>query len=232
MRKRVKAPFDPQKFLANVGDGKTILDCRKNQIVFSQGEIADAVFYIQQGKVKLTVVSEQGKEAVVAILGPGHFFGEGCLNGHPLRIATARTVDDDCVVTRLEKATMIATVHQEPEFSELFMSYLLTRNSRIEEDLIDQLFNSSEKRLARLLLLLANFGKEGKPEPIVGKFSQETLADMIGTTRSRVSKFMNKFRDLGLLSYSGSSIEVHSALLNVLLNDKPQIRRDDAIDAE
>ena len=232
MRKRVKAPFDPQKFLANVGDGKTILDCRKNQIVFSQGEIADAVFYIQQGKVKLTVVSEQGKEAVVAILGPGHFFGEGCLNGHPLRIATARTVDDDCVVTRLEKATMIATIHQEPEFSELFMSYLLTRNSRIEEDLIDQLFNSSEKRLARLLLLLANFGKEGKPEPIVGKFSQETLADMIGTTRSRVSKFMNKFRDLGLLSYSGSSIEVHSALLSVLLNDKPQIRRDDAIDAE
>ena len=232
MRKRVKAPFDPQKFLANVGDGKTILDCRKNQIVFSQGEIADAVFYIQQGKVKLTVVSEQGKEAVVAILGPGHFFGEGCLNGHPLRIATARTVDDDCVVTRLEKATMIATIHQEPEFSELFMSYLLTRNSRIEEDLIDQLFNSSEKRLARLLLLLANFGKEGKPEPIVGKFSQETLADMIGTTRSRVSKFMNKFRDLGLLSYSGSSIEVHSALLNVLLNDKPQIRLDDAIDAE
>ena len=232
MRKKVKAPFDPQKFLANVGDGKTIFDCRKNQIVFSQGEIADAVFYIQQGKVKLTVVSEQGKEAVVAILGPGHFFGEGCLNGHPLRIATARTVDDDCVVTRLEKATMIATIHQEPEFSELFMSYLLTRNSRIEEDLIDQLFNSSEKRLARLLLLLANFGKEGKPEPIVGKFSQETLADMIGTTRSRVSKFMNKFRDLGLLSYSGSSIEVHSALLSVLLNDKPQIRRDDAIDAE
>ena len=174
LRKKVKAPFDPQKFLANVGDGKTILDYQKNQIVFSQGEIADAVFYIQKGKVKLTVVSEQGKEAVVAILGPGHFFGEGCLNGHPLRIATARTVDDDCVVTRLEKATMIATVHQEPEFSELFMSYLLTRNSRIEEDLIDQLFNSSEKRLARLLLLLANFGKEGKPEPIVGKFSQET----------------------------------------------------------
>jgi CRP/FNR family transcriptional regulator, cyclic AMP receptor protein len=232
LRKRVKAPFDPQKFLANVGDGKTILDCRENQIVFSQGEIADAVFYIQKGKVKLTVVSEQGKEAVVAILGPGHFFGEGCLNGHPLRIATARTVDDDCVVTRLEKATMIATVHQEPEFSELFMSYLLTRNSRIEEDLIDQLFNSSEKRLARLLLLLANFGKEGKPEPIVGKFSQETLAEMIGTTRSRVSNFMNKFRDLGFIRYSGSSIEVHSALLSVLLNDKPQIRMDEDINTE
>jgi CRP-like cAMP-binding protein len=232
LRKRVKAAFDPQKFLAKVGDGRTILGCPKNQIVFSQGEIADAIFYIQQGKIKLTVVSEQGKEAVVAILGPGHFFGEGCLNGHPLRIATARTVDDNCVVTRLEKATMIATVHQEPEFSELFMSYLLSRNSRIEEDLIDQLFNSSEKRLARLLLLLANFGKEGKPEPIVGKFSKETLADMIGTTRSRVSNFMNKFRDLGFIRYNGSTIEVHSALLSVILADKPQIRRDDTIDAE
>jgi len=230
LRKKVKAPFDPQKFLAKVGEGKIVSTCRRDQLVFSQGEIADAVFYIQQGKVKLTVVSEQGKEAVVAILGPGHFFGEGCLNGHPLRIATARAVDE-CVITRLEKATMIATVHQKPEFSELFMSYLLTRNSRIEEDLIDQLFNSSEKRLARLLLLLANFGKEGKPEPIVGKFSQETLADMIGTTRSRVSKFMNKFRELGFISYNGT-IEVHSALLSVLLNDKPQIRRDDAIDAD
>jgi CRP/FNR family transcriptional regulator, cyclic AMP receptor protein len=213
-----------------VGEGKIVSTYRTNQIVFSQGEIADAVFYVQEGKIKLTVVSEQGKEAVVAILGPGHFFGEGCLNGHPLRIATARAVDE-CVITRLEKATMIATVHQKPEFSELFMSYLLTRNSRIEEDLIDQLFNSSEKRLARLLLLLANFGKEGKPEPIVGKFSQEMLAEMIGTTRSRVSKFMNKFRELGFVSYNGT-IEVHSALLSVLLNDKPQIRRDDATDAE
>ena len=213
-----------------MGEGKIVSTYRTNQIVFSQGEIADAVFYVQEGKIKLTVVSEQGKEAVVAILGPGHFFGEGCLNGHPLRIATARAVDE-CVITRLEKATMIATVHQKPEFSELFMSYLLTRNSRIEEDLIDQLFNSSEKRLARLLLLLANFGKEGKPEPIVGKFSQEMLAEMIGTTRSRVSKFMNKFRELGFVSYNGT-IEVHSALLSVLLNDKPQIRRDDATDAE
>src|SRR6478752_5851909 len=161
-------------------------------------------------------------EAVVAILGPGHFFGEGCLNGHPLRIATTRAVDE-CVITRLEKATMIATMHDEPEFSELFMSYLLTRNSRIEEDLIDQLFNSSEKRLARLLLLLENFGKEGRPEPIVGKFSQEMLADMIGTTRSRVSKFMNKFRELGFISYNGT-IEVHSSLLGVLLHDQPQIK--------
>jgi CRP/FNR family cyclic AMP-dependent transcriptional regulator len=231
VRKRAQASFDPKKFLAKVGDGKAILNYLKNQIVFSQGEVADAVFYIQQGKVKLVVVSEHGKEAVVAILGPGHFFGEGCLNGHPLRIATARAVDE-CVITRLEKATMIVTIHSEPEFSELFMSYLLTRNSRIEEDLIDQLFNSSEKRLARLLLLLANFGKEGRPEPIVGKFSQEMLAEMIGTTRSRVSNFMNKFRDLGFISYNGS-IEVHSSLLSVVLHDQPKIKTsDEAIDAE
>src|SRR5258707_142468 len=176
--------FDPKAFLATVGEGKTISKYRTDQVVFSQGDVANAVFYIQQGKVKLSVISDQGKEAVVAILGPGHFFGEGCLNGHRLRIATTTAIDE-CVVTRLEKATMIATIHNEPEFSELFMSYLLTRNSRIEEDLVDQLFNSSEKRLARLLLLLANFGKEGRPEPIVGKFSQETLAEMIGTTRSR-----------------------------------------------
>ena len=230
MRKRVKASFDPKKFLAKVGDGKAISNYRKNEVVFSQGEVADAVFYIQQGNVKLVVVSKHGKEAVVAILGPGHFFGEGCLNGHPLRIATARAVDA-CVITRLEKQSMIAAIHKEPGFSELFMSYLLTRNSRIEEDLIDQLFNSSEKRLARLLLLLANFGKEGRPEPIVGRFSQEMLADMIGTTRSRVSKFMNKFRDLGFISYNGT-IEVHSSLLGVLLHDQPQIKaRGEAIDA-
>jgi CRP/FNR family cyclic AMP-dependent transcriptional regulator len=230
VRKRSKASFDPKKFLAKVGEGKTISKYRKDQIVFSQGEVADAVFYIQQGNVKLVVVSKHGKEAVVAILGPGHFFGEGCLNGHPLRIATARAVDA-CVITRLERKTMIAAIHKEPGFSELFMSYLLTRNSRIEEDLIDQLFNSSEKRLARLLLLLANFGKEGRPEPIVGRFSQEMLADMIGTTRSRVSKFMNKFRDLGFISYNGT-IEVHSSLLGVLLHDQPQIKaRGEAIDA-
>src|SRR6202011_2245970 len=172
MKRKGKLPFDPKRFLATVGKGRTISKYRKDQIVFSQGQVADSVFYIQQGKVKLTVVSEQGKEAVVAILGPGQFFGEGCLNGHPLRIATTRALDEP-VITRIEKATMIATIHDEPKFSELFMSYLLTRNSRIEEDLIDQLFNSSEKRLARLLLLLANFGKEGRPEPIVGTFSQE-----------------------------------------------------------
>ena len=224
MKRKGKLSFDPKRFLAKVGKGKTVSKYRKDQIVFSQGQVADAVFYIQQGKVKLTVVSEQGKEAVVAILEPGQFFGEGCLNGHPLRMATTRALEE-CVITRLEKATMIATIHSEPEFSELFMTYLLTRNSRIEEDLIDQLFNSSEKRLARLLLLLANFGKEGKPEPIVGKFSQETLAEMIGTTRSRVSFFMNKFRKLGFIEYNGK-LEVHNSLLNVVLHDNPQIRRD------
>jgi CRP/FNR family cyclic AMP-dependent transcriptional regulator len=225
--RRGKATFDPKIFLAKVGGGKTVSKYPKDQIVFSQGEVADAVFYIQQGQVKLSVVSEQGKEAVVAILGPGHFFGEGCLNGHPLRIATTRAIDE-CVITRLEKAAMIAALHKEPEFSELFMSHLLTRNSRIEEDLIDQLFNSSEKRLARLLLLLANFGKEGRPEPIVGKFSQETLAEMIGTTRARVSFFMNKFRKLGFIEYNGK-LEVHSSLLNMVLHDQPEIKTSDEL---
>jgi len=228
--RRGKARFDPKIFLANVGGGKTVSKYSRDQIVFSQGEVANAVFYIQQGQVKLTVVSEQGKEAVVAILGPGHFFGEGCLNGHPLRIATTRAIDE-CVITRIEKAAMIAALHKEPEFSELFMAYLLTRNSRIEEDLIDQLFNSSEKRLARLLLLLANFGKEGRPEPIVGQFSQETLAEMIGTTRARVSFFMNKFRKLGYIDYNGH-LEIHNSLLNVVLYDKPEIKpRDEPIGA-
>jgi len=225
VKKRGKAPFDPKRFLAKVGEGKTIARYRKDQVVFSQGQVADAVFYVQQGKIKLTVVSEQGKEAVVAILGPGHFFGEGCLNGHARRIATTRAIDE-CVITRLEKPAMVAALHDEPDFAELFMSYLLSRNSRIEEDLIDQLFNSSEKRLARLLLLLANFGKEGRPEPIVGKFSQETLAEMIGTTRSRVSFFMNKFRKLGFIEYNGK-LEVHNSLLNVVLYDKPEIGRGD-----
>ncbi len=225
MKAKRKTRFDPKAFLAKVGEGKTISKYRKAQIVFSQGQVADAVFYIQQGKVKLTVISEQGKEAVIAVLGPGHFFGEGCLNGHPLRLATTRAIDE-CVITRLEKATMIATIHNEPEFSELFMAYLLSRNGRIEEDLIDQLFNSSEKRLARLLLLLANFGKEGRPEAIVGKYSQETLAEMIGTTRSRVSFFMNKFRKLGFVEYNGK-IEVHNSLLNVVLYDKPGIKASD-----
>ena len=222
MKKRGKTSFDPKAFLAKVGEGKTIATYRKDEIVFSQGEIADAVFYIQKGKIKLSVVSEQGKEAVVAILAPGQFFGEGCLNGHPLRIATTTAIED-CVITRLDKAVMVTTIHNEPDFSELFMAYLLDRNSRIEEDLIDQLFNSSEKRLARLLLLLANFGKEGRPLPIAGKISQETLAEMIGTTRSRVSFFMNKFRKLGFIEYNGE-IEVHNSLLNVILYDRPEAK--------
>jgi len=221
-----KASFDPKTFLAKVGEGKTIFEYRKDEVIFSQGDVADAVFYVQQGKLKLTVVSEQGKEAVIAVLGPGDFFGEGCLNGHPRRLATT-TAMDVCVITRLAKAAMIAAVQNEPDFSELFMSYLLARNGRIEEDLIDQLFNSSEKRLARILLLLANFGKEGRPEPILGKLSQETLAEMIGTTRSRVSFFMNKFRKLGFIDYNGK-IEVHNSLLNVVLYDKPGIKTRDA----
>jgi CRP/FNR family transcriptional regulator, cyclic AMP receptor protein len=216
--------FDPLEFLARVGAGKTILEFHRNQTVFAQGDVADTVFYIQKGKVKLTVLSEQGKEAVVAILEPGQFFGEGCLNGHPLRIATT-TAMEDCTITVIAKDAMIAMLHQEPKFSELFMSYLLTRNSRIEEDLIDQLFNSSERRLARLLLL-ANFGKAGSPQPINPNISQETLAEMIGTTRSRVSFFMNKFRKLGFISYNGK-IEVHNSLLSAVLHDKPQIERDE-----
>ena len=221
MRKRRKVLFDPKKFLAKVGEGKTITNYYKDQIVFSQGDVADAVFYIQQGTIKLTVISEQGKEAVIAMLEPGQFFGEGCLNGHGLRVATT-TAMDECVITRIAKADMIAALHNEPDFSELFMSYLLARNSRIEEDLVDQLFNSSERRLARLLLLLANFGKEARPEPIVGKISQETLAEMIGTTRARVSFFMNKFRKLGYIDYNGR-LKIHNSLLNVILYDKPEI---------
>ena len=226
MKKSLRAAFDPKIFLAKVGDGKTILKYQKDQIVFSQGDVADAVFYIQTGKIKLTVVSERGKEAVVGILEPSHFFGEGCLNGHPLRVTTAAAIEQS-LVTRIPKAEMIATLHDQPRFSELFMADLLSWNSRIEEDLIDQLFNSSEKRLARILLLLANFGKEATVEPIIGKFSQETLAEMIGTTRSRVSFFMNKFRKLGYIQYNGK-LEIRNSLLNVVLYDKPEIRKNDA----
>ena len=225
MEKPDKDMFDPRIFLAKVGTGKQVLEFHKNQHVFEQGDVADTVFYIQRGKVKLTVVSEQGKEAVVAILEPGQFFGEGCMNGHPLRIATTTAIED-CVITSITKDAMITAIHDEPKFSELFMAYLLTRNSRIEEDLIDQLFNSSERRLARLLLLLANFGKEGSPQPISPNISQETLAEMIGTTRSRVSYFMNKFRKLGLVSYNGH-IEVHNSLLSAVLHEKPLLRERD-----
>jgi CRP/FNR family transcriptional regulator, cyclic AMP receptor protein len=210
--------FDPKSFLAKVGEGRTISKYRKDQIVFSQGELADAVFYIQKGKVKITVVSDQGKEAVVALLGADEFCGEGCLAGQPRRIATV-TAMTECTIMCLQKTSIIRVLHDEPGFSEIFISHLLARTIRVEEDLVDQLFNSSEKRLARLLLLLANFGKEGRPEPIIAKISQETLAEMIGTTRSRVSFFMNKFRRLGFVDYNGSGLEVHSSLLNVVLHD-------------
>jgi CRP/FNR family cyclic AMP-dependent transcriptional regulator len=225
MGKAVQDSFDAQVFLAKMGGGKTILEFDKGQKVFEQGEAADTVYYIQKGRVKLTVLSDQGKEAVVGILEPGQFFGEGCLNGHKLRIATT-TAMETCIITAIAKPTMTAALHDEPAFSELFMTYLLTRNSRIEEDLIDQLFNSSERRLARMLLLLANFGKEGSPQPISPHVSQETLAEMIGTTRSRVSFFMNKFRKLGLINYNGH-IEVNSSLLSAVLHDKPQLQEDE-----
>jgi CRP-like cAMP-binding protein len=190
--------------------------------------VADTIFYIQKGGVKVVVLSDQGKEAVVGILEPGQFFGEGCMNGHSLRIATS-TATEESLITSISKSAMVAVLHDEPKFSELFVAYLLTRNSRVEDDLIDQLFNSSEKRLARLLLLLAKFGKEGSPTPISPNISQETLAEMIGTTRSRVSFFMNKFRKLGLISYNGK-IEVHNSLLDAVLREKPQLQRDGEAD--
>jgi CRP/FNR family cyclic AMP-dependent transcriptional regulator len=221
----VKNSFDPKVFLSEVGNGKTILEFHLNERVFAQGEVADTVFYIQKGRVKLTVVSEHGKEAVVGILEPGQFFGERCMNGHALRIATT-TAMEECVITSITKEAMIEFLREEPKVSELFMAYLLTRNGRIQEDLIDQLFNSSEKRLARLLLLLANYGKEGSPQLVSPNISQETLAEMIGTTRSRVSFFMNKFRKLGLISYNGK-IEVHRSLLDAVLHEKPEIEREE-----
>ena len=220
---KASAPFDAKAFLAKVGDGRSITKYGKNQTVFSQGDAADAFFFIQKGKVKITVVSEQGKEAVVAILSPDDFFGEGCLAGQPRRMATVKTMTDSAIM-RLEREAIIALIHDEPAFSELFIAHLLARTIRVEEDLVDQLFNSSEKRLARVLLLLANFGKDGKPEPVIAKISQETLAEMIGTTRARVSFFMNKFRKLGFIDYNGG-IEVHSSLLNVVLHDQPQIKK-------
>jgi CRP/FNR family transcriptional regulator, cyclic AMP receptor protein len=217
MKATRKPPFDPNVFLATVEAGRTITSYRRNQIVFAQGDPADAVFFVEEGKVKVTVVSGQGKEAVVAIHGGGDFFGEGCLSGQPRRLATV-TAMTESVIMRLDKAAIVRVLHDEPKFSEMFMSYLLTRNARVEADLVDQLFNSSEKRLARLLLLMANFGKEGKPETVIAKISQETLAEMVGTTRSRVNVFMNKFRKLGFIHYNGD-MKVHSSLLNVVLHD-------------
>lgn len=215
--------FDPKTFLAHVGKGRSISKYGKGKIVFSQGDPADSVFYIQRGKVKITVVSEQGKEAVVALLGRNEFFGEGSLAGQSRRISTVETISDS-VISRLDRAAIVRVLREQPAFSELFIAHLLGRAVRVEADLVDQLFNSSEKRLARLLLLLANFGKEGSPEPMIAKISQETLAQMIGTTRARVSFFMNKFRKLGFISYNGG-IEIHSSLLNAVLHDQPHIER-------
>jgi CRP/FNR family cyclic AMP-dependent transcriptional regulator len=217
MKLEQKPTFDPKVFLNKIGSGRTTANYARNEVIFSQGDPANAIFYIQKGKVKLTVVSNRGKEAVVAILGVGDFFGEGCLAGQTVRMAMASTMSE-CSVMKLDKERMIGVLHEEPAFSELFVAHLLARAIRIEEDLVDQLFNSSEKRLARVLLLLARFGKEGTPETAIAAISQETLAEMIGTTRSRVSFFMNKFRKLGFIEYNGE-LKVHSSLLNVVLHD-------------
>jgi len=213
----VQPHFDPKAFLATVSRGRTVADYAKDVVIYRQAGPADAVYYVQKGKIKIVVASKQGKEAVIAILGAGEFFGEGCLIGQPLRLATAKAMDDSEVM-RVGKTEMLRVLHDQPTFAELFMTHLLTRNSRVEEDLVDQLFNSSEKRLARTLLLLANFGKEGGPQPITTPISQETLAEIIGTTRPRVSHFMNKFRKLGFISYNGH-LEIHSSLLSVVLHD-------------
>jgi CRP-like cAMP-binding protein len=209
--------FDPQSFLTSVGTGRSTVKYQQIQPVFRQGDAADAVFYIQQGKVQITVVSEHGKEGVIAIMEPGEFFGEGCLTGQPLHLATASAMEE-CVIVRIEKETMIRQLRDDPTFSQLFMSFLLSRNVQIEADLVDQLFNSSEKRLARVLLLLAHFGKDGKLEPVIPQINQEILAARVGTTRSRVNFFMNKFRRLGFIEYNGG-LKVHSSLLNVIVHD-------------
>jgi CRP-like cAMP-binding protein len=222
-RARKKQAFSVKEFLATVNGGRTVTTYRKNQKIFSQGDPADAVFYIQEGKVKVVVISSAGKEAVVALHGKGDFFGEGCLTAQPVRLGTVVALTE-CVIMRLDKKSIIEVLRDEPKFSEAFMAHLLARTARVEEDLVDQLFNSSEKRLARVLLLMANFGKEGKPEPVITKISQETLAEIVGTTRSRVSTFMNRFRDLGFINYNGV-LEVHNSLLNVVLHDNPALRR-------
>jgi CRP/FNR family transcriptional regulator, cyclic AMP receptor protein len=220
--KTPKLLFDPKLFLGKVGEGRSIAKFAKNATVFAQGDSADAVFYLQKGKVKLTVGSPNGRHAVVAVLSTGDFFGEGCLAGQKLRMATVMAMTD-CTIVRLNKVAIVEIIQREPAFSEMFIAHLLGRSIRVEADLVDQLFNSSEKRLARLLLLLANFGKEPNPEPLVTKISQETLAEMIGTTRSRVSFFLNKFRKLGLIEYDGG-IKVHTSLLNLVLSDQPHIQ--------
>src|SRR6202140_1718654 len=221
----VKGSFDPKVFLGRAGAGITVERYDKNQKIFSQGDVADTVFFIQKGKGKITVLWEHGKEAVVAIFAEGQFFGEACLEGMAIRGATSQAMEE-CLITVITKSAMFATLAREPKFSAFFIAHLLSRNSRIEEDLIDQLFNSSERRLARLLLLLANFGKEGGPQPISPNISQETLAEMVGTTRPRVSYFMNKFRKLGFISYNGH-IEVNSSLLSAVLHEQPALREDE-----
>ena len=218
-KKKKSAGFDPAVFFATAAKGRAISRHRPREIIFAQGDAADAVFYIKKGKVKITVISEQGKEAVVAILGEDEFVGEGCLIGQVKRLATVAAMTD-CETMRVEIVEIQRVLQGEPTFSQMFITHILMRNARVEADLVDQLFNSTEKRLARLLLLLANFGKEGRPEPIIAKMSQETLAEMIGTTRSRVSHFMNKFRQLGFIDYNGK-LEIHSSLLSVLLNEQP-----------
>jgi CRP/FNR family transcriptional regulator, cyclic AMP receptor protein len=213
-----KREFDPLQFLATIGKGRKVVSFPKKQTIFAQGDAADAVFYIQAGKVRLTVVSKAGKEATLGILGAGEFFGEGTLAGQSLRMGSSSAMTD-CELLRIDKKAMMLALHREQTFSELFVAYLLARNVRYEEDLVDQLFNSSEKRLARILLLLAHFGKESAPQAVIPKISQETLAEMIGTTRSRVSFFMNRFRKLGFLDYGVDGLQVHSSLLNIVLHD-------------
>ncbi|SRR5260370_19411025 len=213
-----KCGFDPRKFLATIGEGRKVVTFPKKQTIFTQGDAADAVFYIQEGRVRLTVVSERGKEATLGILSEGEFFGEGGLAGQPLRMGSATAITD-CELMRIDKKAMMLALHREHTLSDMFVAYLLGRNIRYEADLVDQLFNSSEKRLARTLLLLAHFGKEGVPETVVPKISQETLAEMVGTTRSRVSFFMNRFRKLGFVDYGATGMQVHSSLLSVVLHD-------------
>jgi CRP/FNR family transcriptional regulator, cyclic AMP receptor protein len=218
---QAKGAFDPRAFLGRAGAGITIERYEKNQKIFGQGDVADTVYFIQKGKVKITVLSEHGKEAVVGIFAEGQFFGEACLEGAAIRTTTSQAMEG-CVITAITKPAMFAALAREPAFSAFFIAHLLSRNSRIEDDLVDQLFNSSEKRLARVLLMLAHFGKEGVPETVVPKISQETLAEMVGTTRSRVSFFMNRFRKLGFIDYAGGvegGLQVHSSLLNVVLHD-------------
>jgi len=211
--------FDPETFLSTIDGGRNIAAFSKKQAIFSQGDSSDAVFYVQKGKVRLTVVSAIGKEATIGILNEGDFFGEGCLTGQPLRLCSA-TAMIDCSVMKIDKKSMMEVLHREHAFSDVFVAHLLARNIRYEEDLVDQLFNSSEKRLARMLLLLAHFGKDGKPESVIPKISQETLAEMVGTTRSRVSFFMNRFRKLGFIDYhAGDTLQIHSSLLNIVLHD-------------